>query len=155
MVKQPLVWTSKKSYINLSIKANQDLAKANPEFILKGHKPRLIDEWQIVPELWDTIRNQIDMDSAKGHYLLTGSSTPVDSSKIYHSGAGRFINLKMHPMSLFESLESKGIVSLNNLFEKAGQFKFFDENKEHQLENILFYMCRGGWPDFVLEKTGI
>ena len=93
-------------------KRNLSLAKLNPNLLLRGATPRLVDEWQIAPELWDTARFEIDHRKEVGQFIFTGSAVPADRSKIFHSGTGRFAWLKMRTMSLFESGESNGQVSL-------------------------------------------
>lgn len=126
------------------ISNNLQLADISPKSLLQGEVPRLIDEWQIAPKLWDAIRYEVDHRSGFGHFLLTGSSVPADLSEVRHSGTGRFTWLKMRPMTLFESGESSGAVSLADLF--AGkQDNFFAENKL-DLNDIAFLICRGGWP---------
>ena len=111
--------------------------------LLNGATPRLFDEWQTIPELWDNIRYEVDNRNAEGQFILTGSAVPVTSDKIVHSGAGRFAWVTMRPMSLWESEESTGEVSLQALFD--GQLRINGENK-HTLEDIAFMLCRGGWP---------
>jgi hypothetical protein len=97
--------------------SNINFAKIAPEIILDGEVPRLIDEWQVAPILWDAVRHEVDRRSQMGQFILTGSSVPMDSSEIIHSGTGRIATLKMRPMSLIESLDSDGKISLKNLFE--------------------------------------
>ena len=92
------------------------MADVDIMLLLKGKKPRLFVEWQILPELWDAIRYDIDANDLQGAYILTGSNT-VDRSKIHHSGAGRIVTLKMLPMSLLESGDSSGVVSITDLFD--------------------------------------
>ena len=135
-------------YINNPKRREQYLATAqtNPQRLLSGEKPRLIDEWQIAPELWDTIRFDVDHSEEDGKYILTGSAVPLDEEakkKIHHSGTGRFARIRMRPMSLFESLESSGTVSFSDLF--AGK-KSLGDAKPHALEEIAYITCRGGWP---------
>ena len=134
-----------KSIIQLIDNDIIDIASADPKIALTGDKPRLIDEWQNVPELWNYVRNQVDLDNAFGEYILTGSTTPIDSDKIHHSGVGRITPIKMSTLTLFESKESKGIVSLKDLFDNPN-LELFDLNDEYSLENTAFYICRGGWP---------
>ena len=105
-----------KSNIRLATRRNIELARMEPHNTLLGEQPRLIDEWQTVPELWDEIRAWADEKPGFGQFILTGSSTPADKSKIHHSGAGRIVTLPMRPMSLFESGDSTGTVSLAELF---------------------------------------
>lgn len=125
------------------IKQNLQLAEMNPKLLLKGEKPRLIDEWQIAPRLWDSIRFESDHSDGLGLFILTGSSVPADMSEVMHSGTGRFGWLKMRPMSLWESGESTGEVSIKDLFE--GKEKI-EGVSNLDLERIAFIACRGGWP---------
>lgn len=111
--------------------------------LLSGATPRLFDEWQTIPELWDNIRYEVDDRNEEGQFILTGSAVPVASDKIVHSGTGRFAWVTMRPMSLWESEESTGSVSLQALFD--GQLQINGENR-HTLEDIAFILCRGGWP---------
>lgn len=96
---------------------NINAAQINPSLLLAGATLRLIDEWQIAPELWDAARYEMESQNAEGQFIFTGSSVPVESSKMTHSGTGRFTWLKMRTMSLYESLESTGEVKLSELFE--------------------------------------
>ena len=122
---------------------NLNLAKLNPQRLLKGEAPRLIDEWQLAPTLWDTIRYEVDQRSKMGQFILTGSAVPPDTKEITHSGTGRFSWLMMRPMSLYESNESTGEVSLKELF--AGNITIDGENP-NDIEKLAFLVCRGGWP---------
>ncbi|WP_027119527.1 ATP-binding protein [[Mycoplasma] testudinis] len=140
------------SYINLANYENMQISQIDSASILKGENPRLIDEWQVFPHLWDLIRNEIDKRSLPGLFILSGSSTPADISQIYHSGAGRIVSIKMRPMSLYESGESAGKISLSNLFNNEDSQIFFIDNKESSLENIAYYICRGGWPYSVIQN---
>ncbi len=142
-----------KSFIKLNTEQSIKLATLNPKGILAGEKPRLIDEWQAVPELWNQIKNDLDDDYQFGKYLLTGSSTPADKNKIYHSGAGRIVTLRMRPMSLYESGESDGKVSLLDLFSKYDIG--IDENLDFTLAHVAELICRGGWPISVLADHDI
>jgi predicted AAA+ superfamily ATPase len=110
---------------------------------LRGEKPRLIDEWQIAPQLWDAIRFEADHSDSLGLFVLTGSSVPADMSAVLHSGTGRFGWLKMRPMSLWESQESTGEVSLAQLFEPEA---VVEGCATLDLERVAFAACRGGWP---------
>ena len=128
-------------------------AQTNPQRLLAGATPRLIDEWQITPELWDTIRFDVDHSDEDGKYILTGSAVPLDDEakrKIHHSGTGRFAWIRMRPMSLFESEESSGSVSFADLF--AGKRSLGDA-KPHTLEEMAYIACRGGWPK-AIGKSG-
>lgn len=126
-----------------------ELAKANEEEILKGKTPRLIDEWQKVPNLWNLIKADLDKDYEFGKYLITGSTTPPNPKIIQHSGAGRITRMLLKPFSLYESKESSGIISLSKMFNKNKDFKVSLENNTH-LKDIARLMCRGGWPLSIL-----
>lgn len=120
------------------------MAKIRPSEILDGATPRLIDEWQQAPVLWDAIRYRVDHAEVRGQYLLTGSAVPSEDSDIRHSGTGRFAWLKMRPMSLYESGESSGEVSLSGLFrgeDRTGAHPVLSE-----LPDVAQVICRGGWP---------
>jgi predicted AAA+ superfamily ATPase len=119
-----------------------------------GEHPRLIDEWQTVPEIWNCVKDDLDNDYVFGKYILTGSSTPVDKSEIHHSGAGRIASVFMRPMSLFESGESKGSVSLRDLFD-GKELSTFDENDGFTLQDVAFLVCRGGWPISVISPREV
>ena len=121
-------------------------AAAKPSLLLKGENPRLIDEWQIAPKLWDAIRFDIDHSDHLGKFILTGSAVPADRTKMQHTGTGRFAWLTMRPMSLFESCESTGSVSLQKLFSATIDL---GESCSHTLESIAFLACRGGWPQSI------
>ena len=122
---------------------NVNMASLNPKRLLGGETPRLIDEWQIAPKLWDAIRFEVDHRDDLGQFVLTGSAVSPDTKEITHSGTGRFSWLMMRPMSLYESGESTGEVSLSRLFEGKGQV---DGESKLDLERIAFLICRGGWP---------
>jgi predicted AAA+ superfamily ATPase len=126
------------------IEENIALARLMPDKILSGEFPRLIDEWQLAPMLWDSIRYNVDHADGPGCYILTGSSVPADDCEMRHSGAGRFSWLKMRPMSLWESNESSGEASLMALF--AGEDVTGAKSASPDLEEVAFYLCRGGWP---------
>ena len=121
-----------KSFIKLNTLQTINIAKLNPKGVLSGDKPRLIDEWQAVPDIWNQVKDSLDFDYSFGQYILTGSSTPADKAQIHHSGAGRIVPLKMRPMSLYESEESKGLVSLKELFENPNT-EYFDMNDDYTL----------------------
>lgn len=122
-------------------------AEENPEMILDGETPRLIDEWQLAPVLWDAVRYTVDHRRGMGQFILTGSAKPADRDKITHSGTGRFAWLRMRPMSLMESGDSSGKVSISRLFDNPD----CDINCESSidLKRIAFLVCRGGWPAVV------
>lgn len=134
-----------KSYLKLNTNQAISLASMNPRQALAGEKPRLIDEWQKVPDIWNHVKEDLDEDYQFGKYILTGSTTPVDKSKVQHSGAGRITPVSMRTMSLFESGDSRGLVSLAKLFDGKG-IDCFDLNKASSLEDTAFLICRGGWP---------
>lgn len=126
------------------IEQNRQLATVNPGLLLKGDKPRLIDEWQVAPQLWDSIRFEADHAKELGLFILTGSCVPADMNTVIHSGTGRFGWLRMRPMSLWESGESTGEISLKELFEKKEEQ--IEGMSRLDLERIAFVACRGGWP---------
>lgn len=123
----------------------QNLLKAdiNPKSLLVGETPRLIDEWQIAPKIWDAIRFEVDHREGLGHFILTGSSVPVDNMKMRHSGTGRIAWFRMRPMSLYESGESTGEISLETLFQQPASI--YAENGL-DMADIAYLICRGGWP---------
>lgn len=122
------------------------MSELNPKRLLKGAAPRLIDEWQIAPKLWDAIRFEVDHRGELGQFVLTGSAVPVDTKEITHSGIGRFTWLTMRPMSLYESGDSTGEVSLKDLFDGAREI---DGASELDIDRLAFLVCRGGWPQAV------
>lgn len=147
------------SYIKLNTKQSIAIARLNPKGVLIGEQPRLIDEWQKAPDIWNHIKDDLDFDYQFGKYILTGSSTPADKTDVHHSGAGRIAPLLMRPMTLWESKESNGKVSLASLFEGGTDYPL-DMNAEFTLEDVAFLLCRGGWPiavqaprDIALEIT--
>ena len=124
------------------VEQNIQLATLNPKLLLKGEFPRLIDEWQVASQLWDSIRFESD-HGPLGQFILTGSSVPPDMSKVIHSGTGRIGWLRMRPMSLWESQESSGEVSLAELFTAPEQIGAINQM---DIEQVAFLTCRGGWP---------
>lgn len=123
------------------------ILKVNPALALDGASPHLIDEWQLAPFLWDSVRHRADHADGPGCFILTGSSVPADTSEIFHSGTGRFAWLKMRPMSLWESGESSGAVSLGKLF--AGNAVPSSATSGLTLADVAFATCRGGWPQSI------
>ena len=119
-------------------------ARTKPSLLLKGASPRLIDEWQTAPVIWDAVRHAVDERQAKGLFILTGS-TVVDDAQIMHSGTGRITTLTMYPMSLYESGESNGQISLKALFDDTGM-DIDGQTSELSVEQLIFAACRGGWP---------
>lgn len=123
------------------------LAETKPSLILEGDEPRLIDEWQEAPQLWDAVRFAVDHGKGKGRFILTGSSTP--KVKPAHSGVGRIAPLRMRTMSLYESQESNAAVSLSSLFEGNTDISGL---ADFDIQDIAFAICRGGWPEAVLDS---
>ncbi len=123
---------------------NIELANLSPRKILEGATPRLIDEWQLAPQLWDAARFEVDHRDDVGQFIFTGSAVPADTDKIHHSGTGRFAWLTMRTMSLFESGESSGEVCLKDLFSKSDS-EIFGTNPLN-IDSIAWLICRGGWP---------
>ena len=124
--------------------ALQQTALINPSFLLDGDTPRLIDEWQDAPVLWDAVRLAVDKRQEPGQFILTGSNA-VKTDEIYHSGTGRIARLKMHPMSLFESKESNGSISLRELFDNP-ELDIDGKKSPLSIADLIFAACRGGWP---------
>ena len=123
---------------------NIELAALSPKKLLAGTTPRLIDEWQLAPQLWDAARFEIDHRDGEGQFIFTGAAVPADTDKIHHSGTGRFAWLTMRTMSLYESGESTGEVSLGDLFSNSGADIFGTNNLN--IDSIAWLICRGGWP---------
>lgn len=119
-------------------------ARTKPSLLLKGAVPRLIDEWQVAPVIWDAVRHAVDERRAKGQFILTGS-TVIDDGEIMHTGTGRISRMAMYPMSLFESLESNGSVSLRGMFDRA-DYDIDGAMSQLSIEDLIFAACRGGWP---------
>ena len=135
-------------YMDEPEKKEQNIAMSelNPKRLLKGATPRLIDEWQIAPKLWDAIRFEVDHRGELGQFVLTGSAVPADTKEITHSGTGRFTWLTMRPMSLYESGDSSGEVSLKTLFDGVTEI---DGASDLDIDRLAFLVCRGGWPQAV------
>lgn len=126
-----------------SFESNLQMAEIDPGILLEGDTPRLIDEWQLAPKLWDTMRFEVDHRHQVGQFILTGSAVPSDEESMKHSGTGRFSWLTMRPMSLYESGESNGKVSLSHLFESRENIV---ATNNLRIDDIAFLICRGGWP---------
>lgn len=144
-----------------TLSQNLALAKTNISRLLAGNTPRLIDEWQIAPQFWDAVRNEVDKRDDDGQFILTGSAVPpkpkkdeggnvIEEELIHHTGTGRFSRLKLRTMTLWESEDSTGAVSLGELFENA---KEIDGESYINLDRLAFLTCRGGWPKAVLKKS--
>ncbi len=125
---------------------NITMASLNPKRLLAGAAPRLIDEWQLAPKLWDAIRFEVDHRHELGQFVLTGSAVPADTKEITHSGTGRFTWLTMRPMSLYESGDSTGEVSLRALFNTP---ETIDGASNIDMDRLAFLICRGGWPQAI------
>ncbi|MCQ2315855.1 MAG: DUF4143 domain-containing protein [Bacteroidales bacterium] len=130
----------------------EDALQLRPSVLLSGSTPRLIDEWQVIPSLWDMVRSEVDRRGAFGQFILTGSSVPVDQEKLHHSGTGRIGRIRMRPMSLWESKESTGTVSLADLFNGKD---IEPQDNSLDIEQLAFLLCRGGWPQSTLLNGGI
>ncbi len=122
---------------------NIAMSEINPKLLLNGVTPKLIDEWQLAPKLWDAIRFEVDHRDEFGQFILTGSAVPTNTKEITHSGTGRFTWLSMRTMSLFESGDSNGEVSLDDLFNKKEDIEGISNLS---IERLAFLICRGGWP---------
>ncbi len=135
-------------YMDDPEKKEQNIAMAgiNPKRLLKGAAPRLVDEWQLAPKLWDAIRFEVDHRGESGQFVLTGSAVPPETKEITHSGTGRFTWLTMRPMSLYESGDSTGEVSLKALFDDNAEI---EGSSMLSLDRLAFLVCRGGWPQAV------
>lgn len=125
---------------------NITMAEVNPKRLLTGATPRLIDEWQIAPKLWDAVRFEVDHRKELGQFVLTGSAVPPDTKEIAHSGTGRFTWLTMRPMTLFESGDSSGEISLKELFQTP---ETIDGEAHITIDRLAFLTCRGGWPQSI------
>lgn len=128
-----------------AVKTNITLSEIDPERLLAGEQPRLLDEWQVAPKLWDAVRHYVDHHKGQGQFILTGSSVPTEVSNLIHSGTGRFGWIVMRPMTLFESGDSTGDVSLGELFEDQE----ITGTSKIEIERLAFLICRGGWPESV------
>jgi hypothetical protein len=143
-----------KSFVKLNTQQAIAMARMNPKAMLAGETPRLIDEWQKAPDIWNQVKDSLDFQYEFGKYILTGSSTPADKTEVHHSGAGRITPVRMRPMSLWESKESKGLISLADLFEGGKNF-VWDLNSDFTLADVAHMLCRGGWPISVLAPKEI
>lgn len=143
-------WTSlnhANSVVYMTEKDKRDLAKANPKYIFESARPELIDEWQLVPSIWDSVRHECDSDHIKGKFILTGSTTLTkeeEEEEVFHSGAGRIATLKMYPMSLYESGDSSGDISLSDMLNNK---KVGKAVKKYELDELARLIIRGGWPE--------
>ena len=131
---------------------NIRLAELSPSRLLNGKTPRQIDEWQLAPKLWDAVRFEVDKRDEFNQFILTGSAIPADLEEITHTGTGRISRMLMRPMSLFESQESNGSVSLSELFSRKTNI---DGENTIDIDELAFLICRGGWPKAVGLKQDI
>lgn len=129
-----------------------EMAEVDPSQLLQGDVPHLIDEWQLAPKLWDAVRFEVDKRNEFGQFILTGSAVPPDISEISHTGTGRITSLLMRPMSLFESEDSNGDVSLKSLFSEDPKVS---GKSDYTLDDIAYLICRGGWPKAVGQKEKV
>ncbi len=134
---------------------NIALSEISPQRLLQGRAPRLIDEWQLAPKLWDAIRFEVDHRGEMGQFLLTGSAVPANTEEITHSGTGRFTWLTMRPMTLYESGDSTGEVSLRALFDGGADLSDVMGSANLSLERLAFLTCRGGWPQAIDRRDEI
>ena len=125
---------------------NIQISEIDPSRLLNGKIPKLIDEWQIAPKIWDAVRYEVDIRGEEGQFILTGSAVPIESKEITHSGTGRFTWLTMRPMSLYESGESTGEVSLKELFCNPDKITGINNL---DIDRLAFVICRGGWPNSI------
>lgn len=143
-----------KSYIEMQDPDKRDMymetAKIRPSGLLIGENPRLIDEWQVAPNLWDAVRVSVDRRGEEGLYILTGSNS-IDRSEIMHTGTGRIDTLTMYPMTLYETMESNGSISLSGLFQNPDQE--IECVSELSIDELIFAACRGGWPSSLGKKS--
>lgn len=144
-----------------TLKQNLALAKTNISRLLSGATPRLIDEWQIAPQFWDAVRNEVDNRQEDGQFILTGSAVPpkpkkngsgnpIEAEQIHHTGTGRIARIKLRTMTLWESEDSTGMVSLGKLFDNPEKI---DGESHIDLDRLAYLTCRGGWPKAVLKKS--
>ena len=125
------------------LKQSAQMIEISPKTLLEGETPRLIDEWQALPPIWDSIRSEVDKRAQPAQFILTGSSVLPDATETVHSGTGRFAHIRMRPMSLYESGESAGTVSLKDLFEGKS---FETQHNGLEIDDLAYLTCRGGWP---------
>lgn len=138
----------------ITLRAAQEALQVQPKVLLAGATPRLIDEWQTLPEIWDMVRAEVDERQDVGQFILTGSSVPPKPELLHHSGTGRIGRIRMRTMSLWESGESSGVIRLSDLFDgKAIE----PQESAMPLEDIAFLICRGGWPQttFLSDKNAL
>ncbi len=128
------------------------MASISPNYLLQGEVPHLIDEWQLAPSLWDSIRYEVDRRDEFGQFILTGSAVPPKKDETSHTGTGRISRIKMSPMTLYESGDSNGSVSLQELFNGNREISGINEST---IETLAFLVCRGGWPKAIGQKESV
>jgi uncharacterized protein len=131
---------------------SSQMIEISPKTLLEGKTPRLVDEWQALPPIWDCIRSEVDRRGVPSQFILTGSSVLPEADATIHSGTGRFARLKMRPMSLYESGDSTGTVSLRDLFDGKS---FAAQTSDMDIEALAFLTCRGGWPWATIISKGV
>ena len=142
-------WTSlnhSESVAYLTERGPRDLAKVDPKYIFNDKKPQLIDEWQLVPSIWDSVRHECDSSKGTGKFILTGSTSLNKEERedvVFHSGTGRIATMRMHPMSLYESGDSAGDVSISDMFSGNVKGKYI---RKVELDELAKLIIRGGWP---------
>ena len=134
-----------------NVRRNMELASLDPGFLLAGATPRLIDEWQMAPQLWDAVRFEVDHRGGRGLFILTGSAVPPQAAATAHTGTGRIAKLTMRPMTLYESLDSTGDVSLAELFTSPENIRGANDKT---LRDMAYLTCRGGWPEATDRSLG-
>jgi len=154
-------WTSlnhSNSVTYMTERSPRDLASVDPKYIFTKERPQLIDEWQLVPSIWDAVRHECDNDHDKGKFILTGSTTLTkneNEEEVFHSGTGRIASMKMYPMSLYESKDSTGDVSIEDMLNNKAKCKYI---RKVELDELAKLIVRGGWPENIdnnLEDIGI
>ena len=144
-IAKSIIYIDEPQNVDLNIRASE----INPSQLLEGNTPRLIDEWQIAPKLWDAVRFTLDRRKLDGQFILTGSAVPPEANRGKHSGTGRIAQIIMRPMSLWESGDSNGSVSLNELFNGKTDIKGMNSSN---IDDIAYFICRGGWPRATLQR---
>lgn len=149
-------WTSlnhANSVSYMTERSPRDLAKVDPKYIFSNERPQLIDEWQLVPSIWDAVRHECDSDHEKGKFILTGSTSLTkeeSEEEVFHSGTGRIAVMKMYPMSLYESGDSRGDVSITDMLNNTVNCRYI---RKVELDEIARLIIRGGWPENI-DKSG-
>lgn len=155
--KTTLALQQAKSVLSMSdpdtMEQNMAMANTNIRLLLRGDAPRLIDEWQVAPKFWDAVRHEVDRRDEDGQFILTGSAVPPSYDEIFHTGTGRFAWLRLRTMSLWESGDSTGEVSIGKLFNADKEEYQVEGINEINLEHLAYLTCRGGWPKALNKRT--